>query len=124
MAVYTYMYVVACLSIQSSLGLLLSTNLKVLASLDGMHMSGLATLALQVQHNLLGCLGFLMEHWLGLTSETCLLFVVTTLSLSIQRGLSSLVLGDLMHSVLLALFALAIGLLRLWNVDLHMENTW
>ena len=107
------------LTVESSLGLLFSTNLKVLATLDGMHMSGLATLALQVQHNLLGGLCLFMENWLGLSSETSLLFVVTTLSLSVQGGLTSLVLGHLVHGVLLAIRALAIGLFSLWNVHLQ-----
>jgi hypothetical protein len=94
----------------------------VLTALDGMHVSGLATLALQVQHNLFGCLCLFMEHWLGLTSETCLLFVVTTLSLGIQGSLSSLVLGHLVYGVLLAGFTLAIGFFSLWNIDLQYMN--
>lgn len=40
------------------------------------------------------------------------------LTLGIQAGLSSLVLGDLMHGVLLACLVLAKGPLGLWHVHL------
>lgn len=59
-----------------------------------------------------------MEDRLGLTTVTGLLAVVTTLSLSEERSLSSLVLGDLMLGVLLARLALAVGLAGLGDVDL------
>jgi len=51
-----------------SLPLLVSTNLKVLASLDRVLGVVLAALALQLQHNLLGGLGLLVEDGLGLTT--------------------------------------------------------
>ena len=76
-----------------------------------------------------------MEDGLGLTSVTGLLAVVTTLTLSEQRSLASLVLcagsvyvccrsncglltGDLVLGVLLAVLALAVGTAGLGNVDL------
>jgi purine-cytosine permease-like protein len=48
-----------------------------------------------------------VEDLLGLTTVTGLLTVVTTLTLSEQRGLAGLVLGDLVLGVLAALLALA-----------------
>ena len=59
-----------------------------------------------------------MEDRLGLSSVTGLLSIVTTLSLGEERGLSSLVLGDLVLGVLLASLALAVGLTGLGDVDL------
>ena len=60
-----------------------------------------------------------MEDGLGLTTITRLFAVITTLSLSSKTILTLLVLGDLVQSVLLALLALAVGLLRLGNVHLQ-----
>lgn len=62
-----------------------------------------------------------MEDGLGLTTVTGLLAVITTLSLCKQRGLSCLVLGDLVLGVLLAVLALAVGSAGLGNVDLKMR---
>ena len=62
------------------LGLLLTTNLEMLAALDSVHVAGLAVLALETQHNLLGCLSLLVENGLGLSSVSRLLSFVTTLS--------------------------------------------
>jgi hypothetical protein len=59
-----------------------------------------------------------VEDGLGLTSVTGLLAVITTLTLGEQRGLSCLVLGDLVLGVLLAVLALAVGSAGLGNVDL------
>lgn len=50
-----------------------------------------------------------MENRLSLTTITALLSVISSLSLSSQRCLTSLVLGDLVRGVLLAGFTLAIG---------------
>lgn len=62
-------------------------QLEVLASLQRKLLLGLALRALQTQDNLLGGLGLFTEDRLGLTTETLLLSVVTTLTLSVQRGL-------------------------------------
>jgi hypothetical protein len=79
-----------------------------------------------------------VEHRLGLTTVTGLLSVVTTLTLSeegsllnaelvcapgvvvlwLSTNLASLVLGDLVLGVLLAVLALAVGPARLRDVDL------
>lgn len=93
-------------------------QLEVLAALESKLSLGLALDALQSQDNLLGGLSLLVEDRLGLTTVTGLLAVVTALSLSEQRGLASLVLGDLVLGVLAALLALAVGVSRLGNVDL------
>lgn len=90
----------------------------MLATLQGQLALGLALDALQSQNNLLGSLSLLVEDRLGLTTITGLLAVITTLSLSEQRGLASLVLGDLVLGVLAALLALAVGVAGLGNVDL------
>lgn len=91
----------------------------MLATLQGELGLGLALDAFQSQNDLLGRLGLLVEDRLGLTTITGLLTVVSALSLGEQRGLASLVLGDLVLGVLAALLALAVGVSRLGNVDLN-----
>lgn len=71
----------------------------MLASLESNVRAVLALGALETQNNLLGGLGLLVEDGLGLTTVTLLLPVVTTLTLSVQRSLTSLVLGDLVRAV-------------------------
>jgi hypothetical protein len=102
----------------STLRLLVTTKLEVLASLQRKLELGLALDTLQSQDNLLGGLGLLVEDRLGLTTVTGLLAVVSSLTLGEQGGLSSLVLGDLVLGVLAALLALAVGVTGLGNVDL------
>jgi len=70
-----------------TLGLLVTTELEVLAALERELCLGLAVDALESQYDLLGCLGLLVENWLGLTSVTGLLAVVTTLTLREEGGL-------------------------------------
>jgi len=101
-------------SLESALGLLVTTNLEVLAALDAVHAGPLAVGALQPQHNLLGGLGLLVEDGLGLTAVSGLLAVVAALTLGIHGSLARLVLGDLVLGVLLAW--LAEGLLHLGDV--------
>jgi len=60
--------------------LLVTTKLKVLATLQGHLVLVLADLALHTKDDLLGSLGLLVEDGLGLTTITGLLSVVTTLS--------------------------------------------
>ncbi len=107
----TTMRLVCC-----TLGLLVTANLKVLAALDGLHGNSLACVALQPvwrgawvcalhemlmvlyqqqhipQNNLLGGLCLFVKHGFGLTTETRLLAIVTSLALCVQRRLTSLVL--------------------------------
>lgn len=49
----------------------------------------LALRALQPQHNLLGGLGLLVEHWFRLTTVTRLFAVITTFSLRYGGGLGA-----------------------------------
>ena len=63
----------------------------------------------------MGPICLLVENWLRLTAEACLLLVVTTLSLSHDGGFTCFVLGDLMWAVLLAPAAICVACL--WNVD-------
>jgi len=89
---------------------LLGTKLEVLGTLESQMLLGLTFLALQTKDNLTCGLGLLVEHGLGLTSETHLLGIVTTLSLSEVRSLSGLVLSDLVVLVLTALLAGTVSL--------------
>ena len=75
---------------------------------------GLGLLALELEHNLLGVLGFLPEDWLGLSAETFLLRIVSSLTLSSESILTLLVLGDFVDRVLLCFPA--VGSLSLWNM--------
>ena len=43
-----------CLLVQTTLALLVTTDLEVLATLDGVHAHSLAGVALEAEHNLLG----------------------------------------------------------------------
>jgi hypothetical protein len=97
-------------------GLLLTSKLEVLASLDGQLNSVLAVDAFHTEHNLLGGLGLLTEDRLGLTSEARLLSVVTATTLGKTRLLALLVLRDLVVGVL-ATLAWAESTAGLGNVD-------
>lgn len=118
----------------------------MLASLQRQLLLGLALCALETQNDLLGSLGLLVEDRLGLTTITALLSVVTTLTLGSERGLycrkhytsapcsllplclvsyisgciylASLVLGDLVLGVLVAVLGLAERPAGFRNVDL------
>lgn len=57
----------------------------MLATLESELSLGLAVGALKTEDNLLGGLGLLVEDWLGLTTVTRLLSVVTTLTLG-EKG--------------------------------------
>jgi hypothetical protein len=72
---------------RSTLRLLVTTQLKVLASLQAQLCLCLALCALESQDDLLRGLGFLVEHGFCLTSVSGLLAVVTALSLGEQGGL-------------------------------------
>lgn len=97
--------------------LLFTTQFEVLTSLQGQLSLGLTVNTFQSQDNLLGSLSFLVENRLSLTTETRLLTVITSLTLSEQGSLTSLVLGNLVLSVLTAGLTLAVGLSSLWNVN-------
>ena len=84
---------------------LLGTELEVLGPLKSQVLLGLTFLALQTKNDLTCSLGLLVEDGLGLTSETHLLGIITTLSLGEVGGFSGLVLGNLVDLVLTALLA-------------------
>jgi hypothetical protein len=116
-------------------------QLEVLAALQGELLLGLALGALKTQDNLLGGLGLLVEDGLGLTTVTTLLPVVTALTLGEEGGLfqrfesayglvgvgrcgegtylASLVLGDLVLGVLVAVLGLAVRPAGFGDVDLY-----
>ena len=87
-------------------------ELEVLASLNGKHSLSLAFGAFKLQDDLLSSLGLLAEDGLGLSTETCLLTIVTSLTLSNKGSLTSFVLSHLHGGVLLAAFAMGIASLR------------
>mmetsp|Transcript_13448 Transcript_13448/g.20227 ORF Transcript_13448/g.20227 Transcript_13448/m.20227 type:complete len:119 (-) Transcript_13448:70-426(-) len=96
---------------------LLFSKLEVLCALDAQLLLSLAFLALKTECDLLGGLGLFVKNGLGLTTETHLLVVVPSLTLSEVGSLASLVLGNLMKSVLTALLAFAESLSLLRNVN-------
>merc|ERR1719273_558037 len=79
-------------------------------SLDGNLMLPLALGALQPQHQLLSCLCLLPENRLGLTTESLLLTIIPTSSLSLLRLGRFLVLGHLELLVSVALPAVCAAL--------------
>jgi hypothetical protein len=81
----------------------LLSKFKVLGSLKAQLLLGLTFLTFQTQNNLTGSLGLLVEDGLGLSSESHLLRVVTSLSLRKIGRLAGLVLGHLVGGMLLAL---------------------
>lgn len=64
-----------------TLRLLVTAQLEVLAALQTQLRLGLALCALESQHDLLRCLGFLVEHGFRLTSVTGLFAVVSAFTL-------------------------------------------
>jgi hypothetical protein len=63
----------------------------------------LALTALELESDLLGNLGLLLEDWLLLTAESLLLVVISSSSLSEERLFTLFVLGDLVLGVTLAI---------------------
>ena len=74
--------------------------------------------ALESEHDLFGGFGLLVEDGFCLSSVSGLFSVVTTLSLGVEGGLTSFVLGDLEGGVLV--HRLGEGLSCFWHVD-HLE---
>ena len=79
----------------STLRLLLTTKLEVLAALQSQVRAVLAHRALETQDDLLGRLGLLLEDGLGLTTVTLLLANITALTLGELGRLTRLVLSHL-----------------------------
>jgi hypothetical protein len=99
---------------------LLSSKLEMLGSLQSQLLLGLTLLTFKTDDNLTGGLCFLVEDGLGLSSESHLLRVITTLSLSEVGSFSGLVLGDLVNTVLAALLSLTVSFTFLWYIN-HIE---
>lgn len=106
------------------LGFLFSSNLELLTSLHDLKGASLALSALKTENDLLSGLGLLVEDRLGLTSITSLLAVITALTLSVQTGGTSLVLGNLVEGVLTALREIAQSATGLGNVHHFDYTSW
>lgn len=92
------------------------------ASLEGNLLLVLARGAFHSQDDLLCGLSLLLEDGLGLTTETGLLTIVSSLTLGEKRSLTSLVLGDLVEPMAFAFAATAEGISGFWNVDLSIQE--
>ena len=97
------------------------SKFEMFGSLEAQLLFDLAYLAFQTKNNLTGGLSLLVKDWLGLTTETHLLRVVTPLSLSKVGGLACLVLCHLVDGVLLAFRRSTVGFALLRNIH-HLEN--
>merc|ERR1712189_28201 len=100
------------------LALAVTAQFKVLASLDDQKLL-LRLGAFQTEDDLFGGLSLLTEDGFCLTTETGLFSVVTTLTLSVQRSLTGLVLGNLEGGMLVD--RLGEGLSCFWHVD-HLSE--
>lgn len=93
--VYCLILVTRCCSLLS--------EFEVLGSLEAQLLLGLTLLTFQSKNDLTSSLGLLVEDGLGLSTESHLFRVVTSLSLCKVGSLSGLVLSNLVQGVLLAL---------------------
>ena len=98
-----------------ALGNFLLTEDEGLASLDDSERFGLALGAFELEHDFLSVLGLLSEDRLGLSTESGLLHVISSLTLSDQGGFTTLVLGNFVGGVLLQLWAESSN--SLWDMD-------
>lgn len=101
------------------LGFLLTTKFKMLTALENLLDSVFAFSTFHTKDDLLCSLGFTTKNWLCLTTITLLFRIVTTLSLSKQRWLTSFVLGYLVQSVLSTFLTRTEGVSCLWNIHLQ-----
>lgn len=88
---------------------LLSSKLEMLGSLQSQLFLGLAFLTFETNYNLTRSLRLLVKYGLGLSTESHLLRIITTLSLCEIGSFSSLVLGDLVNTVLTTFFSFAVS---------------
>ena len=107
--------VVGCSEHDLTLGLLFLTEDNSLASLDNLEVPCLGLGAFELEHDLLGLLCLLSENWLGLSTETFLFHIISSLTLGGEGSLTSFVLRDFMNSVLFGLWAVSSNLL--WDMD-------
>jgi hypothetical protein len=94
---------------------LLGSELKMLRALKNKLLLRLTFLAFKTEHNLTSSFRLFVEDRLRLTTETHLLRVVTSLSLSKVRRLTGLVLSNFVHTMLLAFGAE--GAAFFWDID-------
>ena len=104
----------SCSEKDHTLGLLLFAEDESSASLDDLEGFALGLGAFKLEHDLLGILCLLSEDWFGLTSESLLLHIISSLSLGNERVLTFLILRHFVHCVLLRFPA--VGSLSLWNM--------
>ena len=103
-----------------TLNVILFTKNESLASLEYSETLGLGFGALELEYDLFGLLGLLSEDWLSLSTETRLLGIISSLSLSKEGIFTLLVLRDLVDGVLKALLAVSFHLLG--YVDLSVKK--
>lgn len=85
------------------------------ASLNNLEVSCLGLGAFELKHNLLGLLCLLSEDRFGLTTETLLFHIISSLTLGSLGSLTGFVLRNFMNSVLFGLWAISSNLL--WDMD-------
>ena len=104
-----------------SLTFLVASQLEMLGALDGNLLTPLALSALETQHQLLGRLGLLPQDGLGLTSETLLLTIVTSTTLSEFGFLRLFVLRHLELFMLVATGAISLPGFRNIHLKINKE---
>ena len=97
-----------------ALGVLLLSDNNTLGSFDGSERLALSGGTLKLEDDLLGLLSLLSEDGLGLSTESLLLHIISSLTLSDEGSLTGFVLGNLVKRVLLQLWA--VGSDGLWDV--------
>ena len=103
-----------CSECNLTLNIIFFTENESLASLEYSETFAFSFSALELEYDLFGLLSLLSEDWLGLPSETFLLHVISSLTLSCFRIFAFLVLRNFMKSVFLCFFTVAFKLL--WNM--------
>ena len=100
--------------------LLLGSKLEVLGTLDTKLLLGLTLLTFKTEHNFTRGFCFFVENWLGLSTETHLFGIITTLSLSKVGGFAGFVLGNLVEAMFLASLTGTVGFTFFWNIH-HLD---
>merc|ERR1719322_1042836 len=85
-----------------SFAFFVTSQFKMLGTLDGNLIFPFAFHTFHTQHQLFGCFSLLSQNGLGLTTETLLLTIITSTTLRLLRFLGLLVLSHLEHFVALA----------------------
>ena len=98
-----------------TLGNFLLTEDEGLASFDDSERLGFGLGAFELEDDFLGVLSLLSEDWLGLSTESLLFHIISSLSLGDKGGFTRFVLGNLVGCVLLELWAVRSN--SLWNMN-------